>query len=112
MNDGDLTTNTRASFSNNKLPKTTKNAIMEHPKHLFLLTCDAFGVLPPIAKLSPEQAMFGFLSSFTTEFVKTMSAEVAPSFSVCFGDSSLTFPPHVYAQRLRDKIKNMMSIAG
>ena len=105
LNDGDLTTNTRASFSNNKLPKTTKNAIMDHPKHLFLLTCDAFGVLPPIAKLSPEQAMFGFLSSFTTEFVKTMSAEVAPSFSVCFGDSSLTFPPHVYAQRLRDKIK-------
>jgi phosphoenolpyruvate carboxykinase (ATP) len=106
FSDGDLTTNTRACFANKKLPNASPKKIYSHPKHLFLLTCDAFGVLPPIAKLSPEQAMFGFLSSFTTEFIKASSGEISPSFNVCFGDSSLTFPPHIYAERLRQKIKD------
>ncbi|MBF0449976.1 MAG: phosphoenolpyruvate carboxykinase (ATP) [Candidatus Magnetomorum sp.] len=105
LSDGDLTTNTRASFANKLLPNVSRKKSYGHPKNLFLLTCDAFGVLPPIARLSPEQAMFGFLSSFTSEFITSATGDVKPSFNVCFGDSSLTYPPHVYAERLRDKIK-------
>jgi len=103
--DGDLTMNTRAAFSNKYLPNISKKKNFGHPKHIFLLTCDAFGVLPPIARLSPEQAMFAFLSSFTSEFVRSSTGEISASFNVCFGDSSLTYPPHVYAERLRNQIK-------
>ena len=105
LSDTDLTTNTRASFTNKCLLNSSNKENYPHPKNLFLLTCDGYGVLPPIARLSPEQAMFGFLSSFTTEFVKTESGYITPSFKVCFGESSLTFPPHIYAEKLRAKIQ-------
>jgi len=106
LSDGDLTMNTRAGFSRNKLVNVTQKAMHDHPKNLFFTTCDTFGVFPPIAKLSPEQAMFAFLSSFNTEFVKTASTDdIKTSLNTCFAYSSLNTPPQVYASKLRERIK-------
>jgi len=106
LNDGGLTDNTRACFSDEILPFNAGKGIFNHPKNLFLLTIDAFGVLPPIAKLTPDQAVYAFLSSYSSELNKTENGIIEPSFNVCFGDSSLTFEPHVYAKIFHEKILN------
>jgi len=104
--DASLTDNTRAAFSNQRLSHVAPKQIQPHPKHIFLVTCDAFGVLPPIARLTHDQAVYGFLSSYSSEFKRTESGQIVPTFNVCFGESSLTFPPSVYARQFSEKIKD------
>jgi phosphoenolpyruvate carboxykinase (ATP) len=77
-----------------------------HPRHIVMLTCDAFGVLPPIARLTPAQAMYHFLSGFTAKAAGTERGvtEPTPTFSTCFGAPFMPRRPEVYGALLRDKI--------
>ncbi|MBC7155900.1 MAG: phosphoenolpyruvate carboxykinase (ATP), partial [Rhodobacteraceae bacterium] len=77
-----------------------------HPRHVVMLTCDAFGVLPPIARLTPAQAMYHFLSGFTSKVAGTERGvtEPEPTFSTCFGAPFMPRRPEVYGALLRDKI--------
>ena len=79
---------------------------MGHPKNVIMLTCDAFGVLPPIARLTPAQAMYHFLSGFTSKVAGTERGvtEPEPTFSTCFGAPFMPRRPEVYGNLLRDKI--------
>jgi phosphoenolpyruvate carboxykinase (ATP) len=78
-----------------------------HPKNIIFLSCDAFGVLPPIAKLSPEQAMYHFISGYTAKVAGTERGvtEPTPNFSPCFGAAFLTLHPTRYAELLKDKLE-------
>ena len=77
------------------------------PKNIFFLTCDAFGVLPPIARLNPGQAMYQFISGYTAKVAGTEAGvtEPKPTFSACFGAPFLPLHPGKYAQMLGDKMK-------
>ncbi|MEM1236016.1 MAG: phosphoenolpyruvate carboxykinase (ATP), partial [Pseudomonadota bacterium] len=77
-----------------------------HPKNIIMLTCDAFGVLPPIARLTPAQAMYHFLSGFTAKVAGTERGvtEPEPTFSTCFGAPFMPRRPEEYGRLLRDKI--------
>ena len=80
----------------------------DHPKHIFMLACDAFGVLPPIARLTPEQATYHFLCGYTAKVAGTergMGNEPQATFSTCFGAPFLALPPEVYAKLFREKIR-------
>ncbi len=104
--DDSITENTRASYSRDVLENTAESNKGGHPKNIFFLTCDAFGVMPPIAKLTPEQAMFHFLSGYTAKVAGTEAGVKEPSatFSTCFGAPFMVHHPKVYANLLRDKI--------
>ena len=77
-----------------------------HPKNIIFLTCDAFGVLPPVAKLTPEQAMYHFISGYTAKVAGTEMGVTEPSatFSACFGAAFMVWHPSKYAELLADKI--------
>ena len=81
-------------------------AIGGHPKNIIMLTCDAFGVLPPIARLTPAQAMYHFLSGFTSKVAGTERGvtEPEPTFSTCFGAPFMPRRPEIYGNLLREKI--------
>lgn len=104
--DGSITENTRASYSRNVLDGIVESNKGGHPTNIFFLTCDAFGVMPPIARLTPEQAMFHFLSGYTAKVAGTEKGVKEPSatFSTCFGAPFMVHHPKVYANLLRDKI--------
>jgi phosphoenolpyruvate carboxykinase (ATP) len=78
-----------------------------HPKNIIFLSCDAFGVLPPIAKLTPEQAMYHFISRYTAKVASTKHGvtEPTPNFSPCFGAAFMTLHPTRYAELLKDKLE-------
>lgn len=101
------TENTRASYSRERIPNIAAGNRGGHPKNIVFLTADAFGVMPPIARLSPEQAMFHFLSGYTAKVAGTEAGVKEPSatFSTCFGAPFMVHHPGVYANLLRDKIK-------
>ena len=108
LNDNSLTENTRASYPLEYI----KNAIPEkkagHPKNIFMLTCDASGVMPPIARLNPDQALYQFISGYTAKVGGTeigMGAEPEITFSACFGAPFMVHHPSVYAELLRKKIE-------
>jgi phosphoenolpyruvate carboxykinase (ATP) len=107
LHDKSLTENTRVVYPISHLPNAERAGIFSHPKHLFLLTCDAFGVLPPIAKLTPDQAVYAFMSAYTSKPSTSSTGEIEPQvmFSVCFGDTLLALPAHAYGKRLMEKIK-------
>jgi phosphoenolpyruvate carboxykinase (ATP) len=106
LDDDSKTENTRAAYKleviENALP--TKQA--GHPSSVVFLTADAFGILPPIARLTPQQAMFYFLSGFTAKLAGTEIGvkEPQPTFSACFGAPFLPQPPSVYARMLGEKL--------
>lgn len=109
--DASLTQNTRGAYpiefiSNAKIP-----CIAGHPEQLIFLTCDAFGVLPPVAKLSPEQAMYHFISGYTAKVAGTEMGVTEPSatFSACFGAPFLVWHPAKYAELLREKLQKHQS---
>lgn len=104
--DDSITENTRASYSRNVLDGIVESNRGGHPTNIFFLTCDAFGVMPPIAKLTPEQAMFHFLSGYTAKVAGTEKGVKEPTatFSTCFGAPFMVHHPKVYANLLRDKI--------
>lgn len=107
LNDDSITENTRASYPIHFIPGSVPEGAGNHPRNLFMLTCDAFGVLPPISRLTPEQAIYHFLSGYTAKVAGTedgMGAEPRAVFSACFGAPFLPLPPSVYAGLLREKI--------
>ncbi|HEY0282446.1 MAG TPA: phosphoenolpyruvate carboxykinase [Rhizomicrobium sp.] len=107
LNDERYTENTRAAYPINFIPHASDTGRAPHPTNVIMLTADAFGVMPPIAKLSPSQAMYHFLSGFTSRVAGTekgLGAEPEPTFSTCFGAPFMPRHPSVYGNLLRDLI--------
>ena len=102
----EYTQNTRVAYPLHYIPNASATGMGGLPKNLFMLTCDSFGVLPPIARLSPAQAMYHFLSGFTAKVAGTEKGvtEPEPTFSTCFGAPFMPRRPEVYGALLRDKI--------
>ncbi len=100
------TENTRASYPIDYIPNHEPSGVGGHPSTVIFLTADAFGVLPPIARLNPEQAMYHFLSGYTAKVAGTERGVTEPSatFSACFGAPFLPRHPGVYARMLGEKI--------
>jgi phosphoenolpyruvate carboxykinase (ATP) len=100
------TENTRSAYPLESIPNASRTGRATHPKNIVMLTADAFGVMPPIAKLTPNQAMYHFLSGYTAKVAGTEKGLVGvqPEFSTCFGAPFLPRHPSVYADLLRDYI--------
>lgn len=96
------TENTRACYPVRFIDNIVTSGIGQHPRHIVFLTCDAFGVLPPISKLTREQALYHFLSGYTARVAGTELGVTEPTttFSACFGAPFLPRPPQVYAEML------------
>jgi phosphoenolpyruvate carboxykinase (ATP) len=107
LNSDSLTENTRAAYPLTQLENARLPSVGGHPKHIIFLAADAFGVLPPISKLSPEQAMYYFLNGYTAKVAGTEKGITEPqaSFETAFGAPFLTREPHIYADLLREKIE-------
>lgn len=101
-----LTENTRAAYPLTYIPNTVTSGMGNHPKTIIFLTADAFGVLPPIARLTPEQAMYHFLSGYTSKLAGTERGITSPqaTFSACFGQVFFPRKPIVYAEMLGDRL--------
>ncbi len=106
LDDESLTENTRAAYPISHIPNATRTGMADHPQNIFMLTADAFGVLPPIARLTPAQAMYHFLSGYTAKVAGTERGVTEPqaTFSTCFGAPFMVLSPTVYANLLGDKI--------
>lgn len=104
--DSSLTANMRCAYPLNYISNASDTGLGGHPKNIVMLTCDAFGILPPIARLSPAQAMYHFLSGFTAKVAGTERGitEPEPTFSTCFGAPFMPRRPEVYGDLLREKI--------
>ncbi len=100
----DITENTRAAYPLEHIPNVKLPAIGGHPKNIIFLTCDANGVLPPVAKLTKEQIQYHFISGYTAKVAGTEMGIIdpVPSFSACFGEAFLPLHPFVYAERLAE----------
>jgi ATP-dependent phosphoenolpyruvate carboxykinase len=106
FHDISITENTRASYPLQYIPNAKLPAVCGHPKNIVFLTCDAFSVLPPVSKLTPEQAIYHFYSGYTAKIAGTELGvkEPTPTFSSCFGEAFLPLKPQVYADLLFKKI--------
>ena len=104
--DGSKTENTRVSYPIEHIQNHKKDLMADHPKNIIFLTADAFGVLPPVSKLTKEQAMYYFLSGYTAKVAGTERGITEPvaTFSACFGEAFLPLHPTVYAKLLGQKI--------
>jgi phosphoenolpyruvate carboxykinase (ATP) len=104
--DDSVTENTRASYPIHYIPNHVPAGRGGHPRNIVFLTADAFGVLPPVARLTPEQAMYHFLSGYTAKVAGTEKGVTEPSatFSACFGAPFLPLHPGVYARMLGERI--------
>ncbi|AML50630.1 phosphoenolpyruvate carboxykinase [Falsihalocynthiibacter arcticus] len=104
--DDSLTANMRCAYPLHYISNASKSALGGHPKNIIMLTCDAFGVLPPISRLTPAQAMYHFLSGFTSKVAGTERGvtEPEPTFSTCFGAPFMPRRPEIYGNLLREKI--------
>jgi phosphoenolpyruvate carboxykinase (ATP) len=102
-----LTENTRAAYPIEFIPNAKIPCVGGHPQNIILLTCDAFGVLPPVSRLSPEQAMYHFISGYTAKVAGTEVGVTEPraTFSACFGAAFLVWHPAKYAELLAEKIR-------
>jgi len=102
----EFTENTRASYPIHYIPNHVPGGVAGHPSHILFLTCDAYGVMPPIARLSPAQAMYHFLSGYTAKVAGTERGVTEPkaAFSACFGAPFLPLNANVYAALLGEKI--------
>ncbi len=107
FNDVSLTQNTRGSYPIEHIPNAKIPCVGGHPNNVVFLTCDAFGVLPPVSKLSPEHAMYHFIAGYTAKVAGTEMGinEPQATFSACFGAPFLVRHPTVYAELLADKIR-------
>jgi phosphoenolpyruvate carboxykinase (ATP) len=103
-----LTANTRVAYPLDAISNASETSLGGHPGTVIMLTCDAFGVLPPIARLTPAQAMYHFLSGFTSKVAGTERGvtEPEPTFSTCFGAPFMPRRPEVYGKLLQEKILN------
>ncbi|MBA2126609.1 phosphoenolpyruvate carboxykinase (ATP) [Hyphomicrobium methylovorum] len=107
FDDNRLAENARSAYPLEAISNTSPTGVADHPKNIVMLTADAFGVLPPIAKLTPSQAMYHFLSGFTAKVAGTekgMGSEPKPTFSTCFGAPFMPRHPSVYGNLLRKLI--------
>jgi len=105
--DQSITENTRASYPLNYIPNHVPNGRGGHPTSIVFLTADAFGVLPPIARLTPDQAMYYFLSGYTAKVAGTERGIIEPqaTFSACFGAVFLVWHPTKYAEMLGERLR-------
>ena len=108
LDDDMITENTRASYPLEFIPNVVPEKMARsHPENVIFLTCDAQGVLPPIALLSPEQAMYHFISGYTSKIAGTeigLGIEPEIAFSACFGAPFMVHHPYVYAKMLSEKM--------
>ena len=107
FDDDTITENTRASYPIEYIPNAVLTGRGGHPAHVIFLTCDAFGVLPPIARLSPQEAMYHFISGYTAKVAGTERGVTEPAavFSACFGAPFLPRHPGVYARMLGERLE-------
>jgi phosphoenolpyruvate carboxykinase (ATP) len=107
LDDESLTENTRAAYPLHYIDNAYKDKTAGHPKNIIMLTCDASGVMPPIAKLTAEQAMYHFISGYTSKVSGTeidLGKEPEITFSACFGAPFMVHHPYYYAELLKKKI--------
>ena len=104
--DGTVTENTRAAYPIDYIPNAAIPCTGGHPRDIVFLTCDAFGVLPPVSRLTPDQAMYHFMSGYTAKVAGTEMGVTEPevTFSACFGAAFMVCHPNKYAALLADKI--------
>ncbi|NTX99483.1 phosphoenolpyruvate carboxykinase (ATP) [Deinococcus sp. JMULE3] len=107
LNDGSLTENTRSAYPIDQIDNVQPGSIAGHPKNVVFLTADAYGVLPPISRLSAEQTMYQFISGFTAKIPGTEDGvtEPSPTFSTCFGAPFMPRHPGEYARLLAQKVQ-------
>ncbi|GAB4505130.1 MAG: phosphoenolpyruvate carboxykinase (ATP) [Anaerolineales bacterium] len=108
LDDDSITENTRASYPLELISNAVPEKKAGHPKNIILLTCDASGVMPPLARLSPEQALYQFISGYTAKIAGTevgLRDEPEITFSACFGGPFMVHHPYKYAELLRNKIE-------
>jgi phosphoenolpyruvate carboxykinase (ATP) len=107
LDNASLTENTRASYPISHIANAVPSGMGGHPKQCIMLTCDAYGVMPPVSRMTPEQAMYHFISGYTAKVAGTekgLSREPSAIFSTCFGAPFMTLHPSVYANMLGEKI--------
>ncbi len=107
LSDESFTENTRGAYPLSYIPNAVSSGTGGHPKNVIMLTCDAFGVMPPIARLTREQAIYHVLSGYTAKVAGTesgMGKEPQATFSTCFGAPFMALHPSVYAEMLKEKI--------
>ncbi|MFK7738193.1 MAG: phosphoenolpyruvate carboxykinase (ATP) [Pirellulaceae bacterium] len=104
--DASITENTRVAYPIEFIPRAKIPCVGGHPKNIIFLTCDAFGVLPPVSQLSAEQAMYHFVSGYTAKVAGTEMGVTEPTatFSTCFGAAFMVWHPSKYAELLAEKI--------
>ena len=104
--DSSITQNTRVSYPIHHIDNIQETLYANNPKNIFFLTCDAFGVLPPVSKLTPGQAAYHFISGYTAKVAGTEAGitEPVPSFSACFGEPFMPLHPTVYGEMLSKKM--------
>ena len=108
FDDASLAENSRGSYPIDFIPNHEPSGNGGHPTNIVFLTADAYGVMPPIARLTPEQAMYHFISGYTSKIAGTevgLGKEPELTFSTCFGAPFMVHPPHFYAELLKNKIK-------
>ena len=108
LDDGSITENTRGSYPLEYIPNIVPSGLATHPKNILMLTCDAFGVLPPLSRLSVDEAVYYFLSGYTAKVAGTergLGKEPQATFSTCFGAPFMPRHPSVYASLLKAKIE-------
>ncbi|MGB0720991.1 MAG: phosphoenolpyruvate carboxykinase (ATP) [Gammaproteobacteria bacterium] len=107
LDDDSYTENTRAAYPITHIPNALYPGVAGHPDHIIMLTADAFGVLPPVARLTPEQAMYHFISGYTAKVAGTEKGVTEPTatFSACFGAPFMPLHPARYAKLLGEKIQ-------
>ena len=109
LDDDKYTENTRISYPLSYIPNTVPEGLVnEHPKNIIFLTCDASGVMPPIARLTPEQAQYHFISGYTSKVAGTeigLGIEPKITFSACFGAPFMVRHPSVYAGMLNERMQ-------
>ncbi|MCB9169192.1 MAG: phosphoenolpyruvate carboxykinase (ATP) [Flavobacteriales bacterium] len=107
FSDGTKTENTRVSYPIHHIDNIATPSMGGHPKNIFFLTCDAYGVLPPISRLTPGQAMYHFISGYTAKVAGTEAGVTEPKtvFSACFGAPFLPLHPGKYAEMLGEKMR-------
>ena len=106
--DVSITENTRAGYPLSLIPKVYPKVTANHPKNIFFLSADAFGVLPPLSRLTKEQTMYYFLAGYTAKVAGTetgVTQQPQPTFSACFGAPFLPCPPSLYVDMLAERIE-------
>jgi phosphoenolpyruvate carboxykinase (ATP) len=108
LDDDSLTENTRAGYPVSHISNAIREGVAPHPKNVVFLTADAFGVLPPISRLTAEQARYHFLSGYTAKVAGTERGVDEPeaTFSACFGAPFMALPPTVYSRLLGERIRD------